>query len=128
MTSAEYWLEHPYTEQQTARERIRQRRAQLLIHSCLYYVFDEPIVSDSQWDAWALDLVKLHDLFGTTIGFYDEAFADWDGSTGFHLPLRDPYVTGTAGYLRRVSGDAAPLETEMVKVVPVSAPTGQRVK
>ncbi len=90
------WLNSPYTDVQTVREHIKQRRAQLLIHSCLYYEYDEPVVTDAQWDAWAAELVRLHELFGTTIGFYDDDFKDWDGSTGHCLPLRDPFVVSSA--------------------------------
>ena len=90
------WLSQRYSPTQTVRERIQQRRAQLLVHSCLYYVYDSPVVSDSKWDQWATELVKLHELFGDVIGFYDDEFENWDGSTGFHLPLRDPFVTTAA--------------------------------
>ena len=58
----------------------------MLIHSYLYYRADTPIIDDALWTKWAQQLAKLHDKFGKRIGFYDKAFADWDGSTGFHLP------------------------------------------
>lgn len=77
-------------------EKIKQRRSQMLIHSCLYYHMYESVVSDHQWQAWANELRDLQNLFGREIGFFDEAFAGWDGSTGFHLPLRDPYVMSRA--------------------------------
>jgi len=79
-------------------ELIRRRRAQMLIHSCLYYELNESIVSDHQWQAWADELAELQQNHPDkcVIGFYDEEFKDWDGSSGYHLPLRDPWVFGKA--------------------------------
>lgn len=62
----------------------------MLVHSYLYYVMDHNIVDDGTWQKWADELTELqkekHD-----IGFYDEAFRDWNGSTGMHLP-RDQWI------------------------------------
>jgi len=80
---------------QTVKERIRQRRAQMLIHSYLYYVLDQPIVSDHQWQQWADELVELQLSNKVQIGFYDAEFCDWNGSTGMHLP-KDRYVVSVA--------------------------------
>ena len=79
-------------------EMIRRRRAQMLIHSCLYYELNESIISDHQWQAWADELAELQREHPDKcfIGFYDEEFKDWDGSSGYHLPLRDPWVYGKA--------------------------------
>lgn len=88
------------TPLQTPAEQIRQRRAQMLVHSFLYYVLDDPIVSDHQWQEWADELVVLQAIWGDEIGFYDASFRDWDGSTGCHLD-RDPWVEGKARQLLR---------------------------
>ena len=79
-------------------EMIRRRRAQMLIHSCLYYELNESMVSDHQWQAWADELAELQRQHPDkcVIGFYDDEFQDWDGSSGYHLPLRDPWVFGKA--------------------------------
>lgn len=74
------------TIQQTPEEKIRQRRAQILIHSFLYYVMDSPIVSDDIWQKWAEELRDLQKEFPVAIDFYDKEFADWTGDTGMHLP------------------------------------------
>lgn len=71
---------------QTVQERIRQRRAQMLVHSFIYYTLDDNLVSDHQWQRWADELVLLQARHPEPIGFYDEVFADWDASTGCHLP------------------------------------------
>jgi hypothetical protein len=76
-------------------ELIKRRRSQMLIHSYLYYHLDEAIVSDDRWQEWANDLAKWG---WCEIGFYDEAFKDFDGSTGYHLPA-DAWVKETAARL-----------------------------
>lgn len=67
-------------------ERIKHLRSMLLIHSYLYYRMDEPIVTDEQWQLWAEELKILQKDGNINIGWYDKAFADWDGTTGMHLP------------------------------------------
>ena len=78
-------------------EKIRQRRNQMLVHSYLYYVMDENIVDDGKWQQWADELVELQKQ-EKVIGFYDEAFADWDGSTGCDLP-QDPWIVRRCEWL-----------------------------
>ena len=73
-------------QSRTSSEIIKQRRSQMLIHSYLYYQRDISIVSDDQWQEWANELQCLQENNKDPIGFYDEVFKDWDGSTGMHLP------------------------------------------
>ncbi len=70
-------------------EIIRQRRHQMIVHSYLYYVKDSPVIDDGKWQQWADELTDLQTKYpdACKLGFYDEAFADWDGSTGCHLPF-----------------------------------------
>lgn len=65
---------------------IVQRRSQMLTHCYLYYELDQPIISDDQWQRWALELADLQRAHPEPVGFYDKAFQDWTGETGFHLP------------------------------------------
>jgi len=81
---------------QTRQEKIRQRRAQMLIHSCIYYHLDDSIVSDHTWQRWADELCDLQCEHKEGIGYYDEDFEGWDGSSGFNLPLRHPAILGRA--------------------------------
>lgn len=74
---------------------IARRRRQMLVHCCLYYRMDQPVIDDHTWTKWAKQLSALQDKFGWEIGFYDAVFADWDGSSGFHLPA-DPDVIRVA--------------------------------
>ena len=74
--------------------KIRQRRSQMLVHSRIYYILDENIVSDDKWQQWANELHDLQKQYPEycKIGFFDKEFSDWNGDTGAMLPLKDPYV------------------------------------
>ena len=75
-------------------ELIKRRRAQMLIHSCIYYEMNTNIVSDDTWQKWADELESLQKKHpdDCKIDFYDKEFSDWDGSTGSHLPHRNSWV------------------------------------
>lgn len=86
---------------QTIEEKIRQRRSQMLIHSHIYYEMDDNIVDDHTWQAWADELAQLQDENPDKckLGFFDEHFEGWNGSSGAFLPLRDPWVVNKARYI-----------------------------
>lgn len=65
--------------------KIKQRRKQLIIHSCLYYYFNESIISDATFDKWCKELVELHDKYPDYTDDNDRYFTGFDGSTGYHL-------------------------------------------
>jgi len=90
---------------QTVKEKIRQRRSQMLVHSCLYYEMDESIVSDDKWQQWANELALLQDENPNdcNIDFYDKEFEDWTGASGAFLPLNDPKVRSKAAYILKIS-------------------------
>jgi hypothetical protein len=62
---------------------------------------DDSIVSDEQWQRWADELSALQREHPGDIGFYDKEFADWDGSTGMHLP-HDEWTREKALQVRNV--------------------------
>jgi hypothetical protein len=66
-------------------DKIRRRRAQLMVHSYLYYELDTPMITDDKWQEWANELVGLQREHTDPIGFFDDLFKDFDGSTGYHL-------------------------------------------
>jgi hypothetical protein len=84
--------------QQTIPEKIKQRRSQMLVHSCLYYDMDDSIIDDHTWQRWADELSELQNEYPQhcKIGFFDKEFVGWDGTSGYHLPLRDPWVRNKA--------------------------------
>lgn len=74
-------------------ELINRRRRQILIHSILYYELGSPLVTDATFDRWARELAQLqneHPTISRRVPYMWREFADFDGSTGFHLPLHDP--------------------------------------
>lgn len=91
----------PNPELGSAAEKIKRRRLQILVHSCMYYELDDSIVDDSVFDDWCKELVELQrDNPDAYSDRFDEAFEDFTGETGFNLPLRDPWVYGTAKRLQ----------------------------
>lgn len=74
--------------------RIQQLRLALLIHSRLYYLMDVNIITDQQWNNMAYELRDLQKKYpdDAIAVVYHHDFADWDGTTGFNLPLNDPWV------------------------------------
>ena len=75
-------------------ELIQQRRLQILVHSCIYYELNRNKITDAKWDSWAKELVQLQAQYPDIAKGvrYAEAFAGFDGSTGFDLPLKDEWV------------------------------------
>lgn len=89
--------------------KINQRERQMLVHSYIYYMRDDSIISDEKWAEWALELRELihsyPEEFKSSVYWVD--FTDWDGSTGFHLNLTRPEIVGAAErllYLRDQKG------------------------
>lgn len=83
------------------KSKVRQRRAQMLVHSCIYYEMDTNIVSDHKWQEWADELQQLQEQNPDCckIDFFDWEFRDWTGATGNHLPHRLPWVYGKSLYI-----------------------------
>lgn len=75
-----------------AKELIKKRRDQILIHSCIYYELNESLITDNQWATWAKELVKLQTKYPDIAKNlpWAKAFENFDASTGYNLPLRDP--------------------------------------
>lgn len=100
--------EPPKVDGRPIPEIIKQRRAQMLVHSCIYYELDDNIVSDHLWQKWADELQQLQEKYPEhkKINFYDAHFQDWTGATGNHLPHRDPWVMRKAQYLLMLRDNA----------------------
>lgn len=91
--------------EESAAEFIHRRRLQIVIHSCIYYRFDQNLISDHQWAAWAKELVKAQEQFPQIAEkqLWAEEFKDFDGSTGYHLPINEPGVVQRALKLIEIS-------------------------
>lgn len=75
-------------------EKIQRRRRQLLVHSYIYYVLDDNIVSDATWSKWAKELAELQSKYPNMSKKipYAEQFVDWDGSTGAFLEYDEDII------------------------------------
>ena len=84
--------------EETAAEFIHRRRLQITVHSCIYYRMNENLISDHQWAAWAKELVAAQEQFPKIAEkeLWAEEFADFDGSTGFNLPINQAGVVRAA--------------------------------
>lgn len=88
-------------ERERIAELINRRRHQLLVHSIIYYKMNDNIIPDSQWTNWAVELEELQKEYPDIAaeGYYADEFAYFDHSTGFNLPLDDPYAINKARQL-----------------------------
>lgn len=82
-------------------ELITRRRRQLLVHSIIYYRFNDNIISDSTWSKWALELEHLQEQYPDIAAVCPRAkdFELFDHSTGYDLPLNDVSAVSTAKHL-----------------------------
>ena len=88
---------------ETIRQKIKRLRSNMLVHSYMYYELDKTIISDDAWQKKAQELVELQEEHGYKIGFYDNEFKTWDGSTGMHLP-KDDWIFQKAVLLLKHTG------------------------
>ena len=79
---------------------IKRLRSNILIHSYLYYQLDSPLITDALYDSMCKELVEIG---YKEIGWYDEQFKDFDGSTGYHLQY-DAWVVSKAMEIKRLYG------------------------
>lgn len=79
-------------------ELIGRRRRQILVHSCIYYRFDYNLIDDYTYDMWSKELAELQVKYPNLSKEADlyEEFKDFDGSTGFDLPIHTPKVVKLA--------------------------------
>lgn len=87
----------------TVAEKIKQRRLQMIVHSAIYYILNDNIISDAQWSQWANELKVLQENYPETAAEveYAEYFKDWDASTGFNLPINDEWALRKAEQLMK---------------------------
>lgn len=83
---------------ETLREKIKHLRNVMLINSCIYYEMNDNIISDHSWQEFAQELADLQNKHPDhcKINWFDAEFEGWDGTSGYDLPLRHPWVYGKA--------------------------------
>lgn len=82
-------------------ELITRRRRQVLVHSVIYYRMNDNLISDAQWAAWAVELENLQTQYPHIAEKcpYAREFRGFDHSTGYNLPLDDPWAVNKARQL-----------------------------
>lgn len=112
---------------QTIKEKIKQRRRQMLIHSYLYYEKNVNIISDTKWSNWATELAQLQRDYpeeSKQVEFYS-MFQDWNGSSGAFLKFGEKirYLGDCLYYRcrfnydewRKLYGDSKSVEVKPIK-------------
>lgn len=89
-------------EKQVA-ELINRRRRQILVHSIIYYKMDKNLIADNAWSEWGAELENLQKMYPDIAEkvAYAKDFRDFDHSTGYSLPLDDPWAVNKARQLVR---------------------------
>uniref|UniRef100_A0AAU8AZM3 NAD-dependent DNA ligase n=1 Tax=Dulem virus 36 TaxID=3145754 RepID=A0AAU8AZM3_9CAUD len=81
-----YKFDNPYMSE---RERISFLQRVVLVHSYLYYMLDNPVWSDRQYDNVSVQLVQMQNKHSKSWikenTQYGYVFYDFDGTTGFDL-------------------------------------------
>lgn len=102
-----YHLSMAGVECEGVRSRILQLRLMILVHSCIYYTFNQNLVSDYQWAEWGQELTRLQREYpeiARRVDYYKD-FRDFDPSTGYNLPYRNPEIMNKARWLLERSKD-----------------------
>lgn len=66
--------------------RIDRYRKWVAVHSYIYYEEGTTVVPDPVWDAKARRLARMQNVHPTLGTWHNDAFSDFDGSTGMNLP------------------------------------------
>ena len=89
-------------EEQKIADEIKRLRKIILVHSVIYYRMNTNIISDFQFDKFAKLLKKLQNQYpkiSEQVELYKKDFKNWDGCSGFSLPLGDIWANNKARYL-----------------------------
>lgn len=80
------------------REIITRRRNQILVHSAIYYKYNQNVISDLQFDKWCNELVDLQQKYPNeaSLCVHHDCFKDFDGSSGFDLDYHTPQILNAA--------------------------------
>ena len=101
-------------EEDAIAAKIAQRRRQVLVHSVIYYRMNDNIVDDQTWSKWALELEELQKAYPEVAANlpYAEEFKDFDHSSGYNLPLDDPWAVKKATQLLQWEGKGSAYGTQ----------------
>lgn len=88
---------------------INRRENQILIHSCIYYKFNDNLIEDWQYDNMGKDLIELAreypDEFKASYHYEDFInYVNSDTPSGYDLPFSSYEVLSKAVYLLQLNG------------------------
>lgn len=90
--------------EQKIKEDIKRKRRQLMLHSFGYYRLNENIIDDHTFDKWCMELVELqkqHPQLAVQVEYHKE-FIDFDGSSGYHLPMGETWIPPVWEQMKRL--------------------------
>lgn len=92
-------------EQSQIKELIKRKRRQLMLHSFGYYRLNENIIDDHTFDKWCMELVELQKQYPELAAQveYHDGFVDFDGSSGYNLPMGEPWITSVWEHMKRMN-------------------------
>lgn len=81
------------------KELMQRRIRQILVHSCIYYTYNENIIPDYVYDTWGnelIELIKAHPEYLNELE-YGKDFRNYvEMASGFNLPYREPQILNRA--------------------------------
>jgi len=92
--------------QEQIKSIIERRQRQILVHSIIYYRYDQNIIDDYTWSKWAKELYNIqlaNPEIAKSTALYD-IFQDFDYSTGSNLPMDHEWGNAIAIRLMRYHG------------------------
>lgn len=92
-------------EEQSIADEIKRLRKIILVHSVIYYRMNTNIITDFQFDKFAKQLQKLQNQYpnlSKEVKDYYKEFKNWDGCSGYNLPLGDIWANRKAQYLLKI--------------------------
>ena len=90
-------------------ELINRKENQILIHSAIYYRFNDNLIPDWQYDNIGKDLIELAHKYPEEfkMSYHYKDFIEYvnsDTPSGYNLPIATVEVTSKAMYLLRLYG------------------------
>lgn len=81
------------------KETLAQRQRQFLVHSYMYYVLDDSIISDTKYDRICKDMVRLMEAYpleAKESPYYDICIECGTAGSGFYIEKYPPQIITTA--------------------------------
>ena len=89
-------------KKQEIMDLMQRRIRQILVHSCIYYHFNNNIIPDHVYDSWGNELIELIKKYPDYLEALDwgQHFKNYtEMASGYNLPYKDPRIIGKARFL-----------------------------